>query len=147
MMHQRCDFAYQSFLVCENIPQNRAENSQAASLQCLENGETSTNHNSNWRGKEVQHGSCPHSKIQKGDYSCSSKYWYACRGLTFLLILGFVRSVASMQEHLKRSPPPEIGKIVVEIGVIFQRYTLGEESEIQEIFSKKCEKVNFPQRF
>ena len=51
--------------------------------------------------------------------------------------------VASMSEHLER-PPPEIGKIVVEIWCYLPEvYTLGEESEIQEIFSKKCEKSQF----
>ena len=42
-------------------------------------------------------------------------------------------------------PPTEIGKIVVEIWCYLPEvYTFGEESEIQEIFSKNCEKVNFP---
>ena len=42
-------------------------------------------------------------------------------------------------------PPPEIGKIVVEIWCYLPEvYTFGTESEIQEIFSKDCEKVNFP---
>ena len=46
------------------------------------------------------------------------------------------------------SPPPEIGKIVVEIWCYLPEvYTFGAESEIQEIFSKNCEKVNFPYRF
>ena len=49
-----------------------------------------------------------------------------------------------MSEHLERLPPPEIGKIVVEIWCYHPEvYTLGEESEIQEIFSKKCEKSQF----
>ena len=41
-------------------------------------------------------------------------------------------------------PPPEIGKIVVEIWC-YQRevYSFGAESEIQEIFSKNCEKSQF----
>ena len=35
-------------------------------------------------------------------------------------------------------PPPEIGKIVVEIwSYLPEVYTFGEESEIQEIFSQK----------
>ena len=38
----------------------------------------------------------------------------------------------------ERSPPPEIGKIVVEIWCYLREvYTFGAESEIQEIFSKK----------
>ena len=49
-----------------------------------------------------------------------------------------------MSEHLERSPLPEIGKIAVEIWCYLPEvYTLGEESEIQEIFSKKCEKSQF----
>ena len=40
--------------------------------------------------------------------------------------------VASMPEHLERSPPPEIGKIVVEIWCYLPEvYTFGAESEIQ----------------
>ena len=43
------------------------------------------------------------------------------------------------------TPPPETGKIVVEIWCYLPEvYTFGAESEIQEIFSKICEKVNFP---
>ena len=38
----------------------------------------------------------------------------------------------------ERSPPPETGKIVVEIWCYLPEvYTFGAESEIQEIFSKK----------
>ena len=41
-------------------------------------------------------------------------------------------------------PPPEIGKIVVEILCYLPEvYTFGEESEIQEIFRNKCEKSQF----
>ena len=41
--------------------------------------------------------------------------------------------------------PPEIGKIVVEIWCYLPEvYTFGAESEIQEIFSKNCEKSQFP---
>ena len=48
-----------------------------------------------------------------------------------------------MSEHWER-PPPEIGNIVVEIWCYLPEvYTLGEESEIQEILSKKCEKSQF----
>ena len=44
----------------------------------------------------------------------------------------------------ERSPPPEIGEIVVEIWCYFPEvYTFGEESEIEEILSKKCEKGRF----
>ena len=40
-----------------------------------------------------------------------------------------------------RTPPPEIGKIFVEIWCYLPEvYTFGAESEIQEIFSKNCEK-------
>ena len=40
--------------------------------------------------------------------------------------------------------PPEIGKIVVEIWCYLPEvYTFGAESEIQEIFSKNCEKGQF----
>ena len=42
------------------------------------------------------------------------------------------------------SPPPEIGKIVVEIWCyLAEVHTFGAESEIQEIFSKNCEKTQF----
>ena len=42
-------------------------------------------------------------------------------------------------------PPPETGKIVVEIWCYLPEvYTFGEKSEIQEIFSKKWKKVKFP---
>ena len=54
------------------------------------------------------------------------------------------RSVASMYDHLER-PAPEIGKIVVEIWCYLPGvYTSGEESEIQEIFSKNVKKGNIP---
>ena len=40
-----------------------------------------------------------------------------------------------------RTPPPEIGNIVVEIWCYLPEvYTFGAESEIQEIFSRNCEK-------
>ena len=43
-----------------------------------------------------------------------------------------------------RTPSPEIGKIVVEIWCYLPEvYTFGFESEIQEIFSKNCEKSQF----
>ena len=43
-----------------------------------------------------------------------------------------------------RTPPPEIGKIDVEIWCYLPEvYTFGAESEIQEIFSKNCEKSQF----
>ena len=49
-----------------------------------------------------------------------------------------VSSVASGGGDARTSPPPETGKIVVEIWCYLQEvYTFGEESEIQEIFSKK----------
>ena len=43
-------------------------------------------------------------------------------------------------------PPPEIGKIVLEIWCYLPEiYTFGAEPEIQEIYSKKIvKKVNFP---
>ena len=42
-------------------------------------------------------------------------------------------------------PSPEIGKIVVEIlSYLPEVYHFGAESEIQEIYSKIGEKVNFP---
>ena len=37
----------------------------------------------------------------------------------------------------ERPPPPEIGKIVVEIWYLPEVYTFGAESEIQERFSEK----------
>ena len=41
-------------------------------------------------------------------------------------------------------PPPETGKIVVEIWCYLPEvYTFGAESEIQEIFSRNCEKSQF----
>ena len=43
-------------------------------------------------------------------------------------------------------PPPEIGKVVVEIWCYLPEvyeYTFGEESEIQKVFSKKCKKSQF----
>ena len=41
-------------------------------------------------------------------------------------------------------PPPDMGKIVVEIWwYLPEVYTFGAESEIQEIFSKNCEKSQF----
>ena len=44
----------------------------------------------------------------------------------------------------RKVPPPEIGKIVVEIWCYLQEvYTFGAESEIQEILSKKWEKGQF----
>ena len=47
-------------------------------------------------------------------------------------------------EHLELPPPPKKKKIVVEIWCYLPEiYTLGEESEIQGIFSKKCEKSQF----
>ena len=43
-----------------------------------------------------------------------------------------------------RTPPPEIGKIVVEIWCYLPEvHTFGAESDIQEIFSKNCEKSQF----
>ena len=60
-------------------------------------------------------------------------------------ILDFTLSQASQVcRNIWNVPPPEIGKTVVEIWCYLPEvYTLGEESEIQEIFSKKCEKSRF----
>ena len=53
-------------------------------------------------------------------------------------------SVASGGGNAGRFPRPEIGKIVVEIWYYLPEvYTFGVESEIQEIFSKNCEKCQF----
>ena len=57
-----------------------------------------------------------------------------------------IRSSVGRRGMPERSPPPpEIGKIVVEIWCYLPGvYTFGEEAEIPEIFS---EKVNFPRDF
>ena len=54
------------------------------------------------------------------------------------------KAVASGGGNADGPPSPEIGKFVVEIWCyLVEIYTFGEESEIQEIFSKKCEKMQF----
>ena len=46
------------------------------------------------------------------------------------------------------SPPPQIGKIVVENWCYFPEvYTFKEKAEIPEIFSKNYEKVSIPNKF
>ena len=52
---------------------------------------------------------------------------------------------SSIGGERRNEPPRKLENIVVEIWPYLQEvYTFGAESEIQEILSKNCEKVNFP---
>ena len=76
------------------------------------------------------------------DSVTSETIFYYIRGIFDSLQL--IDSLCSGVRRGEDSPPPEIGKIVVEIRCYLPEvYTFGTESEIQEIFSKNCEKGQF----